>query len=109
MISRGVQNNSKPKTLTENSVPEPNFRVPEPKYLIFSVRVPKPIFFSGYRFGVRVGLFNQTGTQKPEFFYFLFFIFKINRLIFILQIVNKNIMLCGITYISILFYGLKCK
>ena len=97
--SRGVQNNPKPKIRTENLVPEP-------KYLIFSVRVAEPIFFSGYRFGY--GLDSLT-KRYPKTRIFLFFIFKINRLIFILQIGNKNVMLCGMMYIGILFYGLKYK
>ena len=63
--------------------------------------------FFGLSIRTRVGLFTQTGTRKPEFF--LFFIFKINRLIFTLQIGNKNVMLCGVMYIDILFYDLKYK
>jgi len=74
--TRGVQNNLKPKIRTENSIPESNFRIPKPKYLIFSVRVPEPIIFSGYRFGYRSHSLTKWIPENPKFFYFLFLFLK---------------------------------
>ena len=68
-VYRGVQNNPKPKTRTENPVPEPNFRVPAPKYLIFFVWVPEPIFL-GYRFEYGSDSLTKRYPKTRIFFYF---------------------------------------
>ena len=67
--SRGVQKDPKPKTQTENSIPEPIFRVPEPKYLVFSVRVPEPIILSGYRLGYGSGSLPKRVPDNPINFF----------------------------------------
>ena len=68
MPTRGVQKDPKPKTRTENPIPEPIFRVPEPKYLVFSVRVPEPIILSGYWFGYGSGSTPKRVADNPNFF-----------------------------------------
>ena len=63
------------------------------------------IFF-GLSVRVRVDSLIKRVPENPRLFFFLP---KINRLIFIFQIGNNNVILCGIMYIGILFFGLKYK
>ena len=74
-ISRGVQKDPKPKTRTENPIPEKSVRVPEPKYLVFSVRVPEPIILSGYRFGYGSDFLPKRVPDNPKYFFLEFFVF----------------------------------
>jgi len=52
----------------ENLLPDPKFRLSEPKYFKFLVRVPKQIFFESLIW-VQFGHFESSGTQKLETFF----------------------------------------
>ena len=66
VIPRGVQKDPKPKIRTENPIPEPIFRVPDPKYLVFSVRVLEPIIYKIIGSGTRTekNKYFGSGTRK---------------------------------------------
>ena len=68
-VPRGVQKDPKPKIRTENPIPDLIFRVPEPKYLVFLVRVPEPIILSGYRFGYGSGFLPKRVPDNPKYFF----------------------------------------
>jgi len=77
--NKGVQKDPKPKIRTENSIPEPNFRVPKSKYLTFSVRVPELILLSSYRFGYGSSSLPKRVPDNPIFLNFLIFLKLLNQ------------------------------
>jgi len=68
VCTRGVQKDPKPKTRTEKPDTRTEFSGTRTEIFNFSVRVPKPIILSGYRFGYESGSLPKRVLDNPIFF-----------------------------------------